>query len=856
METIFMHSYTPLTVFLSCCCSLPAVAGPPPNDECYAPEVVVGEGVFPFDNAGATTADGQPMVCNGIDGWVIENDIWFVWTSTCDGLVQISTCGLTDYDTRIAVYSEAGCPPSQDFMICCGDDECGKQNEIFCDVVCGRDYLIQLGGTNPAEFGSGLFAIQCMSDPCPDQPKPPTDCATCCANNPEYKEAEFQAFAGGQIAAFTRDSHAAYGGDSVLVLFDLSDEANAPLDTDWAPPSYASVDWSKGELGTVFGVTMNSAGEIFVAHSSVYGSSQLPTSDAIGALGSAGSIYRIDPVTAAPSVWASLPNLQDPSITPASEAWPGIGNITWDCFHGQMFATNMDDGRIYRLDSGGAIVETFDHASGIVVQGPTVEPTDAPGFAPLGERVWAVAATLDRLYYSIWGEQTNNPGQSNAIWSIGLDGSGGFVQGNATLEFEMPPLLGATSSNPVSDMIFTEDCCLIVAERSMTGPTTSGAHSARVLKFCLDVASGDWVSSIDTFEIGAYGNLTNASGGIAYDNGPDPWVWASGDALHWGTPYSDYIYGIQGLPVTGGVHEDAIMIDADQDVAQSEKWQMGSVEVTCWEGVTGGCIAEGELECMIDAAGGLSDDYALTLTITNNSGQDAHYLNIAGPVSNTSIPLPPLLDNDSITLDLTLYGPYAAGDVVCLYMTLLNADSDECCAMEVCMDIPECDCAIFEVLEVTCVKEGVYSFMLSFTNLYDPHTIEHLFFLNEDGAASVFMPEWLDIPSAAPFTKVVVGPITVTTPFVAGDTVSVDVSLHNEQLKECCVEELEFELPECDGGSGCPLDLNGDGVIDGADLGLMLANWGGTGIGDVDCDGDVDGADLGLLLAGWGPVGP
>jgi hypothetical protein len=43
-------------------------------------------------------------------------------------------------------------------------------------------------------------------------------------------------------------------------------------------------------------------------------------------------------------------------------------------------------------------------------------------------------------------------------------------------------------------------------------------------------------------------------------------------------------------------------------------------------------------------------------------------------------------------------------------------------------------------------------------------------------------------------------------------------------------------------------------VIDGADLGLMLANWGGTGIGDVDCDGD--GADLGLLLAGWKPVVP
>jgi len=46
-------------------------------------------------------------------------------------------------------------------------------------------------------------------------------------------------------------------------------------------------------------------------------------------------------------------------------------------------------------------------------------------------------------------------------------------------------------------------------------------------------------------------------------------------------------------------------------------------------------------------------------------------------------------------------------------------------------------------------------------------------------------------------------------------------------------------------------DLNGDGVVDGADLGILLANWGGTGLGDLNGDGIVDGADLGLLLAAW-----
>ncbi|MCH2162857.1 MAG: hypothetical protein MK085_13435 [Phycisphaerales bacterium] len=46
-------------------------------------------------------------------------------------------------------------------------------------------------------------------------------------------------------------------------------------------------------------------------------------------------------------------------------------------------------------------------------------------------------------------------------------------------------------------------------------------------------------------------------------------------------------------------------------------------------------------------------------------------------------------------------------------------------------------------------------------------------------------------------------------------------------------------------------DLDGDGKVNGADLGLMLANWGSPGIGDLDDNGLVDGADLGSLLAAW-----
>jgi hypothetical protein len=47
-------------------------------------------------------------------------------------------------------------------------------------------------------------------------------------------------------------------------------------------------------------------------------------------------------------------------------------------------------------------------------------------------------------------------------------------------------------------------------------------------------------------------------------------------------------------------------------------------------------------------------------------------------------------------------------------------------------------------------------------------------------------------------------------------------------------------------------DLNGDRVVGGPDLGLLLGAWGGSGFGDIDGDGLVGGSDLGGLLGAWG----
>jgi hypothetical protein len=62
------------------------------------------------------------------------------------------------------------------------------------------------------------------------------------------------------------------------------------------------------------------------------------------------------------------------------------------------------------------------------------------------------------------------------------------------------------------------------------------------------------------------------------------------------------------------------------------------------------------------------------------------------------------------------------------------------------------------------------------------------------------------------------------------------------------------ELPTCR-----DVDLFRNGVINGADLGILLSEWGSANantVSDINRDGRVDGSDLGTLLAFWGPCVP
>lgn len=65
------------------------------------------------------------------------------------------------------------------------------------------------------------------------------------------------------------------------------------------------------------------------------------------------------------------------------------------------------------------------------------------------------------------------------------------------------------------------------------------------------------------------------------------------------------------------------------------------------------------------------------------------------------------------------------------------------------------------------------------------------------------------------------------------------------------VVSFNGDFSTCETAPECPGDLNNDGVVNGADLSGVLSGW-GTAAGDVNGDGTTNGADLSTVLGNWG----
>ncbi len=131
---------------------------PHPNDLCSDPGSI-GEGVFPFTTVAAFT-DGLSVSCSGGPGFAFVNDIWFLYTPSCIGTATFSVCNDADFDTRVAVYTAAPCPPSGGVF--CSDNApgCGTTSQVQVVVHPVLQYLVRVGGTSGPGFGTLTVTCQ------------------------------------------------------------------------------------------------------------------------------------------------------------------------------------------------------------------------------------------------------------------------------------------------------------------------------------------------------------------------------------------------------------------------------------------------------------------------------------------------------------------------------------------------------------------------------------------------------------------------------------------------------------------------------------------------------------------------
>jgi hypothetical protein len=113
------------------------------------------------------TTDGPLEYFNG-NLQSITNDLWFRYTATSCGIVNVSLCG-SGFDTKLAIYGSS-CPTANGTAIQTSDDICGQNAQTTFYATGDSIYLIRVGGHN-GDYGSGSLTISAPASPSND------DCA-------------------------------------------------------------------------------------------------------------------------------------------------------------------------------------------------------------------------------------------------------------------------------------------------------------------------------------------------------------------------------------------------------------------------------------------------------------------------------------------------------------------------------------------------------------------------------------------------------------------------------------------------------------------------------------------------------
>ena len=124
------------------------------SDDCLLALAITGPGPHAFDNSVATLDGAADPLCLAFGSDQVEQDVWFRWTAAVTAPTQLSFCGQTTVDTKVAVYDGVTC---NDIMLACNDDSCGFQSALTFAAVAGSEYLVRVGTYPGAPGGIGTF---------------------------------------------------------------------------------------------------------------------------------------------------------------------------------------------------------------------------------------------------------------------------------------------------------------------------------------------------------------------------------------------------------------------------------------------------------------------------------------------------------------------------------------------------------------------------------------------------------------------------------------------------------------------------------------------------------------------------
>jgi len=368
-------------------------------------------------------------------------------------------------------------------------------------------------------------------------------------------------------------------------------------------------------------------GTIYASTSNLYsGTASAPT--AIGQDPMPATVYKIDAMTCQITALATLPGDL------------GIGYITSDTICNTIFATNMDDGKIYAINAtSGAIVDTWDFGA--------ADPADYV-LPALGDRVLGVDYNYadGRLYYSVWSQNKNESIGNNTIRSIALDASCKFVPSSDQLEITLYDNIYG-HQQPVGDIEFNDaGTKVLLAETGFWTTSSYGipeiipsAHDSRMMGW--ELVAGVWQEcpvptgnlSNATYDIGRLTtyNGNNSRGGAAWAyktvdgcsfTDDEEFVVATGDYLK-----SVSIYGFQFLPASGGSINNSILIDGDPTSSQ-QKYVYSDIEI-----YTPQPTYDVELNKIASTAtANVGDNVSFEIEVINNSCDTVHNVIVSDPL--------------------------------------------------------------------------------------------------------------------------------------------------------------------------------------------------------------------------------